>query len=91
MLWEQPFWVIKSELAQEKSFISTLAIGNVATPQETESGFEIFRLKDKHPERLKTIEERYTDIANILRRPRYMQLVDEYKAKLFATSSVQYL
>ena len=89
--WTTPFWITKSDLAEEKYFICDLTIGQTSDPQQTSTGFELYRLINKEPERLKTIEERYTEIATILRRPRYVQLVEEYKAKLFATSSIQYL
>lgn len=88
--WGSPFWVTKGELAEEKYFLIDLPVCGISTPEQIENGFELYRLRNKNNERLKSIEERYTEIANILRRPRYAKLIDEYKEQLFATSSVQY-
>lgn|GEM_PF-854946 len=88
--WSKPFWITKSELADNKSFIHTLSIGELSV-QQNKDELEVYRLVDKKAEHLRTLEERYSEIASILRRPRYMELIKEYKEKLFATSSIQYL
>ena len=89
--WSAPFWIDASEIAEDKQFIFSLVPGQVSQPQEVGDGFELFKLVEKKEERLVTIEERYREIAEILRRPRLEQLLEEYKKNLFETASILYL
>lgn len=86
--WAPPFWVNINDLAQDKKFITQLAVDQVSQPVEIAGGFELFRLKEKREHRLQPLEERYTEIANLLRKPRYEKLFEEYKASLFGSSSI---
>lgn len=86
--WSPEFWVQEDELAQEKRFITLLGVGQISEPYRTDDGFEFFRLVQKKERRLKPLEMRYTEIANILRKPRYDKLFDEYKNQLFDAASI---
>lgn len=86
--WSDHFTIQHSDIAAGKSFIFSMQVGNISQPEEIDGGFELFRLKEKNEERLLTLDERYRDIADILRRPRYEELVEEYKKKLFEGASV---
>ncbi len=89
--WQEPFWIEKNEIAQDKEFIMRMQAGDISSPVATEDGFELFKLKDFAPERLKTMDERYREISDILRRPKHEQLLNEYKKQLMENSSVLYL
>jgi len=86
--WSSPFWIKESEIAEDKQFVLTLDINQVSMPHELNNGFELFRLKDKKEERPQPLAERYMEIADILRRPKYKELLDEYREELFANSSI---
>lgn len=86
--WSPEFWVQEDELAQEKQFITQLAVGQISDPVEVDNGFEVFKLVQAKERYLKPIEQRYTEIANILRKPRYDKLFDEYKQQLFDSASI---
>lgn len=86
--WSPVFWVQEDELAQEKRFITLLDVGQISEPYRIDGGFELFRLVQKKERRLKPLELRYTEIANILRKPRYDKLFDEYKNQLFDAASI---
>lgn len=86
--WAPPFWVTINDLAQDKKFITQLAVDQISQPVEIAGGFELFRLKEKREHRLQPLEERYTEIANMLRKPRYEKLFEEYKTSLFGASSI---
>ena len=89
--WGQPFWVAQEDVAEDKAFIFNLKVGQTSLAQPVEGGFQIFKLVAKKESRIVPLDERYREIADILRRPIYDRLMDEYKKQLFATASVLYL
>ncbi len=88
LVWGDPFWITISELAEDKQFITKMVPGSVSEPLEIEVGFELFSLKEAKQERIVPLEERYREIANILRKPRYEQLMEEYRKNLFDNASI---
>ena len=86
--WASSFWVNVNDLAQDKKFITQLAADQISQPVEISGGFELFRLKEKREHRVQPLEERYTEIATTLRKPRYEKLFEEYKTSLFGASSI---
>lgn len=79
-----------SEIAPSKRFIYSMKLGSVAGPFALSDGFELFRLTDKVEEHLKTVEERYHEVADILRRPKYEKLMQEYRDYLMKNISIIY-
>lgn len=88
--WNEPFWISKTDIAEDKEFITQLKEGQISNPYEGVHGFELYRVKEIQPERLKPLEDRYKDISDALRRPRFEQLLTEYKKELFDTASIVY-
>jgi hypothetical protein len=88
--WSEPFTVNHSEVSESKNFIYTMEIGQISLPQELAGGFELFKLVDKTPEFRKTLEESYRDIVDILRRPKYEELMSKYHDLLFNNASIVY-
>ncbi len=88
--WSEPFWINHSEISEDKSSIFDLAAGDVSMPQEAAEGFELYRLKDKKEEHLLTFDERYQDIAEILRQPKFQELMQNYRDALFDSASILY-
>jgi hypothetical protein len=89
--WSTSFWVNQSELAEDKlAIIAPLNPGCVSNPVALEDGFEIYRLIEKKAERVVPLQERYQEISNILRKPRYEMLMEEYKKNLLDGSSIIY-
>ena len=91
ILWSDPFWIAASEIAAEKEFILKLQENETSMPHESENGFELFKLKRKKPEHLRTLEERYREIADKLRKPKYEELMKDYKKELLANAFILYL
>jgi parvulin-like peptidyl-prolyl isomerase len=89
--WAEPFWVNKDEIADDKQFIFNLKVGRSSMPIDLGSGYQIYKLVEKKDERVVPLEERYKEIADILRRPIYQDLMDAYKKQLFDTNSIVYL
>ena len=88
--WSEPFVVNHSEISEEKSFIYVLEVGQISLPQKMRGGFELFKLIAKTPEHKKTLEESYREITDILRRPKYEELMRNYRDALFQKASIVY-
>jgi len=91
IIWSEPFSIDQSDIAEEKQFIIAMEPGGISLPIEISGGgFELFRLKEKTEERARTLDERYREIADILRQPKYEELLQAYKENLFDTVSITY-
>lgn len=86
--WTKPFVVQGTDIAEEKAYLRSMLIDTVSKPAKVESGYELYRLVAKKDMRKKTLDERYHEIVEILRRPKMKELQDEYRAKLEKVSSV---
>ncbi|HLW73263.1 MAG TPA: peptidylprolyl isomerase [Candidatus Babeliales bacterium] len=89
--WGDAFTINHSDVAPSKHFIYTMEPGQISQPQAMNGGFEMFRLVEKTPETVKSLEESYRDIVDILRRPKYEELMENYRQFLLKSASVVYL
>ncbi len=88
--WSEPIWLKHDKIAQDKQFIYNMKPGQVSRPIEVQNGFEVFKLVDKKPECLVPLKERYDEIANLLKRPKYQELLDTYKQELYDKATIVY-
>ena len=88
IVWSQPFTINRSDVAVEKQFIFDMQPDEISLPQKTAEGFELFRLQEKHDKALRSFDDRYREIVDILRRPKYDELLTEYKKSLFDEASI---
>lgn len=88
--WSDPFWINKSELAQDKQFLTTIEVGCISMGTESGAGIELFKLMNKKEEHVTSLEERYNEIADTLKRPKYNELFEAYKKDLFSNAAVIY-
>ena len=88
--WSSPFWVNKGDLAGDKQFITTMEIGTTAIEQETAAGVELLKLVDKHDEHNMSLEDRYHEIADLLKRPKYEEMFNTYKTELLNSAALLY-
>jgi hypothetical protein len=89
--WGQPFWIKETELDEDKQpVITQLKKGQISSPFQTDRGFELFRLVDKKERQLKSLDERYGEIVNALRKPKYLELLANFQKGLLDTASVIY-
>lgn len=86
--WQAPYWMAQSEFAHDKMFIVTLLPGQISAPQAIADGFELFRVKEAKPEHERPLEDRYREIVEVLRKPKYEQLMEEYKKQLFENAAI---
>lgn len=88
--WAKPFWVEKDDIAQEKQFIYSMNPGEIKLVKSTR-GFELYKLNAKKERELRPLEERIVEISDILRKPRYGELMDAYQQELFSKNSIVHL
>lgn len=80
--WSNAFWINAPDLAAEKKFISTLSVNQISQPVRAMGGFELFRLKQKRPERLKPLASRYHEIEQIISKPKRTRLMEAFKTEV---------
>jgi hypothetical protein len=90
IVWGDPFTINHSDVAENKQFIYTMEPGQISLPQQVTGGFELFRLVEKTAETVKSLEESYREIVDILRRPKYEELMENYRQMLFKNASIVY-
>jgi len=90
-VWPEPFAVKDSQIAESKKFIKKMKVGDYYGPLKLEESFGIYHLVGKKDARELTLEERYQDIVETLRQPRYEELLEEYRDNLAKSTSVLYL
>lgn len=88
--WSEPFTLNHSDIAESKHFIYTMKPGEISRPCLVNGGFELFKLVEKVPEQVKSLEDSYKEIVDILRRPKYEELMEEYREHLSQHCSVVY-
>lgn len=89
--WGDPFELSESEVSSDKAFLFALAKGDISQAHDIGIGFEVFRAVETSPRTQATLEERYKEIADTLRKPIYEELLENYKKSLMDASSVLYL
>ena len=83
------FWVDAQDLAQDRLPISMLKKDESIVFVAPE-GFEVYRMQELKERRLRTLQERYRDIASILMQPKYQQMMDDYRKQLLNGASLLY-
>lgn len=86
--WSEPFWVSIADLAQDKKFVATLNPGTACIAGDSPEGFELFKLVEKKEARLLTLDERYNEIVETLKRPKYEELMQTFKEGLAQSAAV---
>ena len=88
-VWGDAFWYDEAGIDPvRKEFISVLSKGQVSQPREIAEGFELYTLVDLKPQQLVSLEERYMEIAEILRKPRAEELFEQFKKGLLDASTI---
>ncbi len=89
IVWTDPFAIMHADLAEDRQFIADMKVGQIAVI-ELINGFELFKLVSSKPERIRTLEERYQEIGDILRQPLYQEMMEGYQKSLFENTAVLY-
>jgi hypothetical protein len=85
------FTINHSEISEQKQFIYTMNHGDITEPEQVVGGFEMLKLISKTAEHTRTLDERYREIIDILRRPKFDELMGTYRDQLMKNVSVLFL
>lgn len=88
MQWGEPFWVKPSAVPEDKLFLFSMEPGEISKPKDRGDGFELYKVLDKRAEHVMTLDERYHEIAETLRRPIFEEQMDKYRKSLFDSVSI---
>ena len=88
--WSPGYWVKKSELTAQLQSFEKKDIGAIIS-MESGKDVHLYRLLNKKPERLVPLEKRYKKIVEILRKPKYEELLSDYRKRLLDGATVVYL
>ncbi len=88
--WSTPCWFVENELAEHLKFIMTLQPPTISQPQETDGGFELYRIVINKPRAVISLKKRYKQIVAQLRQEKAGKIIEQYKKKLFDSASVVY-
>jgi hypothetical protein len=89
-LWIQLPEISEEDIASEKQSLTQLHENEISAPQQVAGGIEIFMLKYKKPAHAMPLDERYRDIVELLRRPKFEEILADYKKELFNSASILY-
>ncbi len=82
IVWGVSYWISENELAEHKKFITQMSIDQIALSDELDKEYEVVQLLKIKVEHTKTFEERYNEILQILRYPKYEELMKSYEEEL---------
>lgn len=90
VVWSASYWIAENELAEHKKFITGMAIDQVMLSEELDNDYEVVQLLKSKPAHIKTFEERYNEILQTLRFPKYDELMKAYEQELLKKYEVVY-
>jgi len=88
--WYPAFSIDQVDISEEKQFILALPENKTSNLFRIAEGFEVYKLIKAYPEELRSIDDRYADIVDALRRPKYQEKLAAYKEKLYKQASIVY-
>lgn len=88
--WSNSFWLKKSEINESLAeLMSSMEVGEVVKV-EVPSGVQLYKLNDYQKNSVVPLAERYKDIAETLRRPLFVERLEEYKRELLSEATIIY-
>lgn len=88
--WGTPFFLKENEIASEKEFIKKLNPGEVSIINKTEEGIFLIKLVSKTPRYLISLQERETEIMNIIGQELFAKKFEEYRKKLLEEARIKF-
>ncbi|MCK4650873.1 SurA N-terminal domain-containing protein [Candidatus Babeliales bacterium] len=88
---EEIGWIEKKDLNSNISFVSKMKKGEISKPVKIGSLRQLVKLEDKKGERIKTLEERYSQIENTLHAKKKEKFEKEFEKELREKASIVYL
>jgi hypothetical protein len=86
--WTEPFWLNKDEISSQLAALKELPAGAMTEPNVMSDGFELYRVVERQAESRLPLDERYREISNTLRGPKFKELMEKYKAELLENANI---
>ena len=86
--WLEPYWLAEDEILESRRFITKMYEGELKWVETDDGKHMFFKMIKINPAHTKTLEERYKEIADILRAPLFEKMLAEYKKELLETYEV---
>jgi parvulin-like peptidyl-prolyl isomerase len=75
---------------QIRTGLDTLEVGQVSEVLTNQTGFNVFKVIDKHPERVYTLEEVKAELPNAVAEIQRREKYDEWMKSLRAKAQIEY-
>jgi len=86
--WISLGWLKDTDLLAHLRFIVDMQPGDLTMPQETDGGFELYRLAAKSEKKQVSLEARYKEIEHELRRPKLEKMKVQYENTVLASAQI---
>jgi len=90
VVWDEPFILKESELAQDRKFIVNEAVGDVVLKEDVEGGYELTKLVAKTEKKQIPFEDKYTEIVALMRQERFAAILKDYQDELLKNAHIKY-
>ncbi|MFC1894559.1 SurA N-terminal domain-containing protein [Candidatus Dependentiae bacterium] len=89
--WDDLGWIEKKDLSSSLSFVSKMKVNQISKPKKMGYGYQMVKLEAKKMERLKTLDERYSEIDLELQKQKKGKFEQDFKKELLAKASIRYI
>lgn len=90
IMWDEPFTLKASELAEDRKFITTEKIGAIVLVDKLDDGYELTRLVEKTDAVSVPFEEAYGRIVMQMRQERFQQVLQDYQEELLKSAKIKF-
>ena len=82
LLWDEPFTLKASELADDRKFIADRAVGSIVLVDKLEDGYELTKLVETTPAKELPFDDQYHMIVSKIRAERFETVFEGYRKEL---------
>lgn len=89
LVWDEPFTLKTSELAEDRQFIAEREAGEIVLVDKLEDGYELTKLIEKTPAKEIPFDGVYHEIVSKIRQERFMTVLEDYQKELLEKAHVK--
>ena len=89
--WEDLGWIEKKDLSANLSFVSKMNVNQISKPKKIGKFYQMVKLEEKKSERLKTLDERYSQIERTLQEEKREKFEKEFEKELKGKALIIYM
>jgi len=80
--WENFEWTAKEKISPDLSFVFNMKKGEVSKPMKINDQYQVVKLLDKKERRLRTVEERYSEVERLLQNEERKKLEKDFEKEV---------